>query len=197
MLGANELAAAIVNETGRPARFMARLHWAQKGQKPGVAECPTGMLNPGGTKQLSLPYRATTDDEPIHLKFELVSDKGGKLLAEHEMEQHVRKALDLELGQAFYHLSQHNAVVQLEVAVSRDLRKQSALTLALANADSASVLRRHTLKAVSGSRVVAQLDVSGLAEGRYTLTASLVDAQSSAVLSQRSTDMTKVRGPFD
>jgi len=197
VLGANELTAVIVNEAGRPAQFMARLHWAQKGRKPSVAECPTGMLDPGETKRLGLSYRAAADDAPIRLKFELISDERGKVLAEHKLEQSVRRALDLKLSQAFYHLSQHNAAAQLEVAASQDLRKRCALTLTLSAADSPTVLRRHLLKPVAGSRVVAQLDVSGLAVGRYTLTASLVDAQSSSGLSRCSTDVTKVRGPFD
>ncbi len=197
MLGECALSATVINGLGKPGAFVARLAWSQKGSPAGASHSLPFALAPGATRELSLRYLVDTADAPVRLRFELIDTTANKRVGQYELTRAVEPAMSVRLGRQVYYLNDAWARLDLALALSRDVAKAGAVTVALRKPGADASLRTHTASPIAGDRLAGRINVSGLPEGDYEIVVAVGPGANAPPIASEVIPFTKLRGPFD
>jgi hypothetical protein len=194
VVGTNSLIAAVANPTAAPLQAQLVVRCTAKDGASARTESKPIALPPGTNRQLAGPYVLRADSGDVVVDVSLRDVKSGKALASQRLSQTVSPPLTAKVSPALSFTSRPTVSCTVEVAVSKDLRQGSRLTLELVDDGSGKTVSKSVATRVGGDVLSAMLAL-GDAAGSYHLRATLLDANRGTV-AQLETPISRVRGPF-
>lgn len=193
-LGANSFSTTVLNQTNAAVTLSAVL-LERRGEKVSQRTLQEKIeLAPGGKMERTWQYEVAGEQAPT-LTLRLLS-ADGKTVAERSFTPSVLAPLGMRVRPRTYYLSENLADASLEINLSSDLARDSALTLAIYEPASGEIIRHQRIAPIEKGRLQVTLDLRGLPEGGYEAWA-LLDGPDGTRIAEEITTLVRLRGPFD